>query len=233
MTQQVAVLFSGGKDSAYAVWVLQHQGWDIASLVTVKPYSVDSWMFHYPNVEWTPLQAEAMGLSHRTVEVVQGAGKDELAHLQEALVSMKRELGIVGLATGAVASDFQKTRFDNLCDSIGLKSYTPLWHKRPGLLVYDLKNAGFRVIMTRVAAEGLDETWLGREIAGEDWEKLNRLSKKHGIHPMGEGGEYESFVLDAPHFKKTVQIGKFKTVWNGQNGRVVIEEASLLDKLSN
>ncbi len=227
---RVVVLFSGGKDSTYAVWVLQHQGWEIASLVTVKPRSVDSWMFHYPNVEWTHLQAEAMGLPHRMVEE---RGKDEMVDLQETLASMRGELGIVGLATGAVASDYQKARFDNMCDAIGLKSYSPLWHKGPGLLVGDLKKAGFRIIVTGVAAEGLDQTWLGRELGDSDWKKLDQLSKKHGIHLTGEGGEYESFVLDAPHFKKTVQIEKSKTAWKGQGGRLVIEKASLRDKLGD
>lgn len=227
---KVAVLFSGGKDSTYAVWVLQHLGWEISSLITVKPRRVDSWMFHYPNVEWTPLQADAMGIPHR---MVQAGGDDELVELQDVLVSMKRERGILGLATGAVASDYQKTRFDNMCDAIRLRSFSPLWHKRPELLVNDLTKAGFRIVMTGVAAKGLDETWLGRELSDEDWRDLSRLSKKHGIHLTGEGGEYESFVLDAPSFKRVVRLEKTEVAWNGQSGRLVIERASLRDKLGH
>ncbi len=227
---KVAVLFSGGKDSTYAVWVLQHLGWEISSLVTVKPHTVDSWMFHYPNVQWTSLQADAMGLPHR---MVQGSGNDELDQLQDVLVSMKGDLGIVGLATGAVASDYQKVRFDNMCDAVGLRSFSPLWHKRPELLVEDLGKAGFRIVMTAVAAKGLNETWLGRELDEEDWRRLSGLSKKHGIHLTGEGGEYESFVLDAPNFKKAVRLDKSKIAWKGQSGRLVIEQASLRDKLGN
>ena len=227
---KVAVLFSGGKDSTYAVWVLQHLGWEISSLITVKPRTADSWIFHYPNVEWTPLQADAMGFPHR---MVQTGGDDELVELQETLVSMKRDLGIVGLATGAVASDYQKSRFDNMCDAIRLRSFSPLWHKRPELIIDDLAKAGFRIVMTAVAARGLDETWLGRELSEQDWRSLSGLSKKHGIHLTGEGGEYESFVLDAPSFKKAVRLGKTRVAWNGQSGRLIIERASLRDKLGN
>ncbi len=230
MSQRVALLFSGGKDSTYTVWVLQHQGWEIASLVTVRPKQADSWMFHYPNVEWTRLQAEAMAIPHKMVEA---AGNDELAHLESTLVVMKKELGIVGVATGAVASDYQKTRFDNMCYTIGLKSYSPLWHKGPGLLVDDLKKAAFRVIVTGVAAAGLDEGWLGKELTGEQWQRLDQLSKKHGIHLTGEGGEYESFVLDTPNFQKRVEIDRSKTLWDGHSGRLVIEAASLRNKLRN
>lgn len=229
MTLRVAVLFSGGKDSTYASWVGQHQGWDV-SLITVRPSSPDSRMFHYPNVEWTHLQAQAMGLSHKVVETM---GIDELADLQHALLRMKSQDEISGLATGAVASDYQKSRFDNMCDAIGLKTYAPLWHKNPALLVDDLQKSGFRIILTAVAAKGFDESWLGRELTKQEWSRLQQLSKIHGIHLTGEGGEYESFVLDAPHFSRRIEIEKSRKEWHGDSGRLVIEEASLRDKLGN
>lgn len=227
---KVAILFSGGKDSTYAAWVVQHQAWDIETMLTVRPYSPDSLMFHHPNVEWTGLQAKAMGMR---VETVLGGGKDELLNLREILLGMKDRLGIEGLVTGAVASDYQKTRFDNMCDSIGLKSYSPLWHKNPRVLVEALKTAGFRIILTAVAAKGLDESWLGRELTDREWSRLEKLSKAHGIHLTGEGGEYESFVLDAPHFAKAIEIEKSQKEWKGDRGALVIEAASLRDKLSN
>jgi ABC transporter with metal-binding/Fe-S-binding domain ATP-binding protein len=187
-------------------------------------------MFHHPNVEWTHLQAQALRLSH---EVVDLTDTDEMRDLQRALVKMKSRDEISGFVTGAVASDYQKTRFDNMCDAIGLKTYSPLWHKNPRLLVDDLKKSGFRIILTAVAAKGLDESWLGRELTETEWSKLERLSKIHGIHLTGEGGEYESFVLDAPHFSKRIEVEKSRKVWYGDSGRMVIEKASLRDKLGN
>ena len=187
-------------------------------------------MFHHPNVGWTHLQARAMGLAH---EVVEMTAEDEMADLQNALAAMKSRHEISGLVTGAVASDYQKTKFDRMCDAIGLKTYAPLWHKNPRLLVEDLEKSGFRIILTGVAAKGLDESWLGREVTEQDWSKLERLSKIHGMHLTGEGGEYESFVLDAPHFSKTIEIEKSRNEWRGDSGRMVIEEASLRDKPGN
>ncbi len=226
---RVAVSFSGGKDSTYATWIALHQAWDV-NLVTVRPRLADSLMFHHPSVEWTHLQAQALGLSH---EVVDSTDTDEMVDLQRALGKMKSRDEISGLVTGAVASDYQKTRFDNMCDAVGLRTYSPLWHKNPRLLVDDLKKSGFRIILTAVAAKGLDESWLGRELTETEWSKLERLSKIHGIHLTGEGGEYESFVLDAPHFSKRIEIEKTRKEWQGDNGRLVIEEASLRDKLGN
>ena len=206
-----------------------HQAWDVR-LVTVRPSSADSLMFHHPNTEWTGLQADAMGLSH---EIVEMKNKDELVDLRRTLEWLKSEDKVSGLVTGAVASDYQKTRFDNLCDTIGLKTYAPLWHKDPKLLVLNLLKFGFRIILTAVAAKGLDESWLGRELTEQEWSKLERLSRIHGIHLTGEGGEYESFVLDAPHFSKAIEIERSRNEWRGDSGRMIIEKASLRNKLGN
>ncbi len=225
---RVAVLFSGGKDSCYTVWLLQHQGWDVARLVTVKPVAQDSMMFHYPNVEWTGLQADAMDIPHSLVE-----GGDELGELRETLDALRRRERIVGVATGAVASDFQKSRFDRVCDSVRLRSFSPLWHKDPRRIVEDLIRAEFRLIISGVGASGLDRSWLGREMTAPWWEKLSELSARHGIHLSGEGGEYETFVVDAPHFKKSIIVEQSRSVWEGQSGYFEIERASSRDKLFN
>ncbi len=189
----------------YSAWVVLHQGWNV-SLVTVKPSSADSRMFHHPNIEWTRLQAQAMGLSH---EFVESTSKNEMADLRYALAALKSRQQISGIVTGAVASDYQKTRFDNMCDSIALKTYAPLWHKNPKLLVEDLKKSGLRIVLTAVAANGLDESWLGRELTEQQC------------------------VLDAPYFSKTIEIEKSRKEWHGDSGRMVIEEASLRDKPGN
>src|SRR5438445_6142023 len=114
-----------------------------------------------------------MVLSH---EVVEMTGADEIGDLQHALGGMKSMHEISGLVTGAVASDYQKTRFDYMCDAIGLKTYAPLWHKSPKLLVEDLRKFGFRIILTAVAAQGLDESWLSRELTDR---KTTRLNSSH------------------------------------------------------
>jgi len=226
---KVAVLFSGGKDSTYAAWIAQHQGWDVAALVSVLPKGIESLMFHFPNVRWTKIQAEAMGLPHRTID----AGQDELLGLREGLHETQEALGIDGLVTGAVASDYQKSRIDQICDMLGLKSFAPLWRKDPQILVNDLRSFGFKIILSGVGAAGLDESWLGQELTDRRWDLLEKVSKKHGIHLTGEGGEYETFVIDAPHFERRVSVDKTVNRWDGQSGYLVIEQASLVHKSAN
>jgi diphthine-ammonia ligase len=226
---KVAVLFSGGKDSTYATWIAQHQGWDVETLVSVLPKGVESLMFHFPNVRWTEIQAEAMGLPHRTID----AGQEELVSLRDGLDKTRKALGIDGVVTGAVASDYQKSRIDQICDTLGLKSFAPLWHKDPKILVNDLKSAGFKIILSGVGAAGLDESWLGKELTDDRWLMLERLSRKHGIHLTGEGGEYETFVIDAPNFNSRVFVDKTANRWEGQSGHLIIEKARLQHKSAN
>jgi diphthine-ammonia ligase len=216
-------MFSGGKDSCYSVWLVQHQAWDVARLVTVKPEARDSWMFHYPNVAWTSLQARSMGLKHTVIP----GGTKEMETLEQALRVMRDEDGLDGIVTGAIASEYQKSKFDNLCDKVGLRSFCPLWHKKPEVLLEDLIAGGFRIIMSAVAASGLDESWLGRELTPSEWERIKNISAQIGLHLSGEGGEYETFVVDAPQFSKGIMILESERVWNGQSGYLNIKNASL------
>jgi diphthine-ammonia ligase len=224
---RVAVLFSGGKDSTYSIWLLQHQGWDISVLLTVQPKRPDSSMFHYPAIESTSLQSKALGIDQVLIEEETSG----LTELQSTLYRMKKDRGIEGLVAGAVSSDYQKTRFEHICETVGIRSYCPLWHKSAETIVHDLIETRFDAIITGVAARGLDRSWLGRHLDSRAWKELEQLSHRYGIHLTGEGGEYESFVLDAPNFKQRIRIEKTREVWDGQSGYITIENALLTDKI--
>ena len=207
---KVACLFSGGKDSVFAVFWALYNGWDPV-LVTVlpEPYSM---MFHHPNAEYTKLQAEAMGLE----QIVFKAGKDEeLDKLKEVLSGM----GIKGIITGAIASEYQKQRIDKIGHELGVPTYSPLWHKEK-VLAEELKH--FEIYITAVSAEGL-----GPELLGKNFQELG---ERKNIHPLLEGGEGETFVADAPFFKKRIEISEWKTEWDGVRGVAHIKNAKLVDK---
>jgi ABC transporter with metal-binding/Fe-S-binding domain ATP-binding protein len=210
---RVAVLFSGGKDSCFATsWALD-QGFEPV-LVTVEPEEY-SMMFHHPNVRITELQAKAMGLEQ---VFVRATDKDWQAKLKAALKKLKAE----GLVTGAVASEYQKTRIDNLAKELGIPAHSPIWHKadevRPKML------STMEIYVTAVSAEGL-----GPELLGRPFQEL--VDKKvPSIHPMLEGGEGETFVTDAPCFKKRIVIEEWKKTWDGVRGVAEIKKARLEDK---
>lgn len=223
---KVAVLISGGKDSALALHRVLRSGYDVKFLLTMIPQREDSWMFHYPNVRLTSLFAEACGLPLVRAET-SGDKEKELEDLKRLLAG----LDVEGVVSGAIRSIYQKSRLDRICDEIGLESIAPLWHEDPRNLIEELISSGFWVIFTGVYAYGLDRRWLGRRLDREALSDLLRLNRKYGISVMGEGGEYETLVLDAPYFRKRIRIQRARTIWEGDSGYLLVEDAVLEDKM--
>jgi predicted ATP pyrophosphatase (TIGR00289 family) len=225
MVMKVAVLCSGGKDSSFALWQAMKQGHEIERLVAMIPKREDSWMFHTPNIHLVDLFAECAGLPLLKAET-SGVKEAELNDLERAL----RELDIEGVVSGAIASEYQKSRIDSICKKLGLVSIAPLWGREPIELLSEMLNAAFDIIITSVAAQGFDESWLGREIDKGALYDLVELNQKYGVSPSGEGGEYESLVLDAPFFKKRIEVVEAERIWRGTNGYLLIKQTNLVEK---
>jgi len=223
----VAALISGGKDSALALYRALHSGYNVKFLVTMIPQRPDSWMFHYPNILLTELFAEAAGIPLVKAETM-GVREKELEDLERLLGT----LNVEGVVSGGVSSQYQKTRIEGICTKLGLKSITPLWHEDPLKLVKEVINLGFHVIIVGVYAHGLDQRWLGRTIDQQAIDDLAELNRKFQVSIVGEGGEYETLVLDTPYFKKRIQILKARIVWEGCSGYLLVEDVKLHDKTS-
>ena len=223
---RLASLFSGGKDSTYATHLASLSGDDVAYLVTMRPRREDSWMFHTVNIGLAPTVALALGIESVTVDT-SGEKERELDDLRRALEG----LDVDGLVTGAVASSYQRSRVDAICDELGLEHVAPLWGRpSPGLLD-EVLDAGMEIIVTAVAALGLDEGWLGRVLDRAAARELKDLSRRHGFDVCGEGGEMETLVLDAPWFGSRLEILRARKSWDGVRGSYLVEEAALRPRL--
>lgn len=226
---QIGALVSGGKDSIYATYVALSQAWEIACLVTMLPSTDSSYMFHFPNVKMTWLQAAAMDLPlirGRT----RGEKEKELNELNATLDDAKQQYDLDGIVSGAIASEYQRTRIDRICDQLGLRSFTPLWHKDPEKLLREEITSGFEIIVSSVSAQGLTSDWLGRQIDEHAVDDLKQLNLKYGVHIAFEGGEGETLVLDCPLFKKRIQVMESNRIWKGNAGVYEIGRARLSEK---
>lgn len=224
---RLASLISGGKDSLYATYLMIKEGHEIKYLVTIFPERQDSWMFHYPCLELTKLQAESLGIK-QIVGKTKGEKEKELDCLKDILSKLK---DIDGVVSGALASNYQKQRVDKICEELGLKSITPLWQRNQEEILKE-EYSIFDVIITAVAADGFDASWLGRKIDGKTIEDLKKLEERFGINIAAEGGEFETFVLDAPVFKKKIEIKSFEKKWDNKtnSGYIEVKSARLVKK---
>ena len=222
---RLAALVTGGKDSILALYRAQNMGHTIEVLATMIPKRSDSYMFHFPNIHLTEHISRALEIPLVTAETA-GIKEKELNDLKKLLLS----LDVDGIVSGAIMSSYQKERIGIICEELGIKSVTPLWHEDPLNIMKELIDLKFKVIIVGVYAFGLDQTWLGKEINAETLNRLVELNEKCQISLVGEGGEYESLVLDAPIFKKRIEIIDAKTSYENNSGVFVIKEAKLVDK---
>ena len=202
---KIAVLFSGGKDSCYSAYLAKKKGYELVCLITVYSDNQESYMFHTPSVKKTKKQAEVMNLP-LVIQKTKGEKEEELKDLKNAISIAKEKYGINTLVTGALHSEYQASRIQKICDEIGIKCFNPLWRKNEINYLEELVKNKFKIIITGVAAFPLDKTWLGKEINKEFIKDAKKLKEKYKIHPAGEGGEFETFVLDCPLFEKPLNV---------------------------
>jgi diphthine-ammonia ligase len=225
---KLGVLFSGGKDSTLALHLAAEKE-QVACLITLVSKNAESYMFHTPNINLTGLQAEALGLPLVSVATM-GRKEEELTDLKEAIVQAKATFSLDGIVTGAVESVYQASRVQRICHSLDLWSFNPLWKFNQKKLLETLLAKRFQVIISGVFAHPLDETWLGKQLDAEMIGRLVELQGQYGISPSGEGGEIETSVLDAPLFKKRLEILESEVSARGNSGVYRIKQARLVPK---
>lgn len=226
----LGILFSGGKDSVFTAYYYIEQGWDVLCLISMHSKNPDSWMFHTPAAELTTLQAEAMGIPI-IVRQTNGEKEKELEDLHAALSDAKKKYRLRAVAVGALLSDYQHERVNRICHSLGLKCFAPLWHKSQEKLLREIISLGFDVRLVGIASHGLDEGFLGKKVDEKVLEQFIALHKKYGFHIGGEGGEYESLVLDGPIFKKRLELLETKKAMRDEfSGRLEVIRAGLCEK---
>jgi ABC transporter with metal-binding/Fe-S-binding domain ATP-binding protein len=221
---RLASLLSGGKDSVYAAYKMHHKH-ELAYLVSMRSLNPDSYMFHTVNIDITRLQAEAWGISYID-KTTSGVKEKELEDLKKVLSS----LDIDGIITGAIASRYQKHRINKLCTELEIAHFAPLWGQDREELLFNMVDSKMEIIFSAVAAFGLDESWLGKPLDFDRINRLKKLNEKYRVDICGEGGEYESLVVDAPWFNQRIKINDAVKIWDGVSGRYIIKNAELVLK---
>jgi diphthine-ammonia ligase len=225
---RLGILFSGGKDSTLALHKVAEK-LEVACLITLISQNKESYMFHTPNIDVTALQAEALDLQLIS-RLTQGTPEEELKDLEEAIAQAVKRFKIEGVVTGAVESVYQAARIQQICNHLDLWCLNPLWKREQKTLLEEIVAEGFQAIISGVFAYPLDKKWLGKKIDADLIEKLVALSNEYGLSPSGEGGEIETTVLDAPLFKKKIEVLECEVEAKGNSGVFRIKQAELTEK---
>jgi len=222
----VSALVSGGKDSIYAAYLADTQGWPVDELVTIAPEDPDAMMFHTPNLDLVALQAQAWRKAHRRVPV-HGIGEGpELTALKEAIDGDRGPV-----VAGAIQSSYQWARLLRIAGEVGRRVYVPLWRKDPVRVVREEIAAGLDIRLVHLAAEPLTSELLGRRLDLALVDELERRSREvRTVNVAGEGGEFETLVVDAPFFEQRIETEVVERTVTGSTADLVVEKARLVPK---
>ncbi|XP_052769355.1 uncharacterized protein LOC128209374 isoform X2 [Mya arenaria] len=245
---KVVALISGGKDSCYNMMQCVAEGHQIVAIANLKPKhkdELDSYMYQTVGHHAINLYAEAMGLplyrreiegsSQATGRDYQPTHDDEVEDLYELLKTVKAEQDVEGVAVGAILSNYQRVRVENVCGRLGLTALAFLWRRDQVELLEEMIQCRVNAVLIKVAAMGLyPKKHLGKSLS-EMQDYLLKKSTEFDLNVCGEGGEFETFTLDCPLFNKAIVLDEVETVIHSDDafapvGYLNIRKAHLEDK---
>jgi len=224
---RVSCLISGGKDSIYSLWCALHQ-YEVVSIINFESDRSESLLFHIPNSKYVSLIAEMFTLPLISVKIKSDDLKEEIEQLVDAI----SKSGAEAIITGGIRSEFQRYHFNRAASLASVKCFNPLWRLSSELIIQDLIDNRFEIILVSVSSMGLNQSFLGKRLTPQLISKIRDISYGSDHAITGEGGEYESFVLDAPFFPSRIAIQESQIHWDEfrEEGSLEIISATLESK---
>lgn len=201
--KNAAVLFSGGKDSCLALHIAKKKGYKIKYLLSIIPENFDSFMFHKPYLNLLKKQAEMLNMKLIFMEI-KGEKDNEILELEELIKKVRKDIDC--LVVGGIASNYQGDNIKKICRKLKIKFYAPLWDYNADKIWREIFKNKIKVVITKIACEGIPREFLGKIITEERFEVLKKLSERYKFRLDFEGGEAETAVLGMPEFKKDINI---------------------------
>lgn len=225
---KVVALISGGKDSTYNMCQCVDDGHEIVALANLCPPDdgsagdeMDSFMYQTVGHQAITAYAEAMQLPlfratitgrplTQSLEYDKRDG-DEVEDLFDLLTHVRQSgIGFEAISVGAIHSNYQRIRAENVCNRLGIQMLAYLWERDQEELLQEMIDYGIEAILIKTAVIGLNRLHLGKRLE-EVKDDLIRLKEEYGINVCGEGGEFETLTLDCPLFHKRLRIDESQT----------------------
>ena len=203
----VIASWSGGKDSCLACYKAIKQGYKVKYLLNFISKKYKRGCFHGIEAKLMNLQAELIGIPLIQKQVSPDMKKYEQEFKQA--VSKLKSKGIKAMVFGDIALEEHRAWIERVCEEIKIKSIEPLWKSEPIKITKEFIDLGFKSIVVSAKANLFGKEWIGHQF---DREFLDYLKNKK-IDICGENGEFHTFVVDGPMFKKRIEITKSQPVF--------------------
>ncbi len=190
---RAAGLFSGGKDSLYAIYLTEREGVKVENLISVVP-SLPGPSPHAENMEAIRMLAGSMGKNLTILDFNRG----------ESFIEALKALDVDALVAGDIFVEEHLRGLQDVCSKVGLKLLEPLYERDTSELFHEIFGLGFKALITGVDLKFLGEEWLGFTISKETGATF--LSKIGEVDPLGENGEFHTLVLECPLYGKAFKV---------------------------
>ncbi|MHC6203204.1 Dph6-related ATP pyrophosphatase [Breznakiellaceae bacterium SP9] len=218
---KLAASYSGGKDSALALYRAMKLDYEPVCLLTTYNANAGRSWFHGVPTELLNNVAESIGLPLELVTT--GPTDDYGPDFERALAKLKIEYDVNVCAFGDIDIQAHHDWCDARCRNTGIESLFPLWDNSREELVFELIDSGFKAVITIVNSTMLSAKYLGKTLTRE----LAADIAACGADICGENGEYHSFVYDGPLFKKPININFGELLTNGNYSILPIMPATI------
>ncbi len=202
MQRRVAVSWSGGKDSALALYdVLNNMYVDGAILMTTYTEEYNRVSMHGVRLELVEKQAASLGLDLLKIPLPADCSNEIYEDRMAAALQRLRSTGVFEVVFGDIfLEDVRRYREKNL-ERAGFKGIFPLWGFDTARLARRFLELGFRAVICCV-----DTSRVPPELAGRELESGLLDALPGGVDPCGENGEFHTFVYDGPIFSRRVDF---------------------------
>jgi uncharacterized protein (TIGR00290 family) len=190
-----ALSWSGGKDSALALWRLRREQLEPEALITTVTENYDRISMHGVRRELLARQAQAVGLSLNEILIPPTCVNDVYeARMAQAFVTSPLS-GVEAVAFGDLFLEDVRGYREQRLAAAGTRGLFPLWGQDTSALAREFLDAGFEATLVCVDPRALDPAFCGRPY---DERLLAELPP--GVDPCGENGEFHTFVSAGPIF---------------------------------
>ena len=227
----VAILYSGGKDSTFAIQHAAEKGWNIKYLVSVKPTRKDCYLFHYATVELTKDLSKMLNTPHFYVKCRIADPVKEANIVKEVVEKNQKKMKIDAVVLGGTG--LQETQLRSIQKALmplKVDAFASHAGEDHDLVMEQMLNKGYEILITQIASDGLKE-WLGKKITKENFSQLKKDSIKYGFHIGFEGGYADTLVTDCPLFSKKLVIQDMSVIMEDDYcGHVEVNKYRLEEK---
>lgn len=201
MNEKIILSWSGGKDSALALYELMRQGNTDITLLTTITDKYERISMHGVREALLEKQAESLGCYLEKVYITPESTNEEYEKKMEETMNRYKKLGVTKVAFGDIfLEDIRKYREGNL-KKAGMEAIFPLWGRDTKEIANIFINLGFKSIITCV-----DTKVLNGDFSGRLYDKNFLADLPENIDPCGENGEFHSFAFDGPIFKERINF---------------------------